>query len=497
MTKIRFVESGNRPKRPGFAALFVWEGGLSEDLPHVGARLKGLARQEGFEGRKDQSLLLLEPEKEGPRVLLCGLGKAADFDLETLRRAASKAARQARDLKQKEALLVLPAEQAKGLTLADLAGAAAEGAWLGLYQYRRFRSPKPEDKKDPETLLLTPAGPRARAAAAQAALKRAEIVCESVCWTRDQVNAPPSHLFPEEFAREVARARAKAKAPSLGLTVLGKARIEALKMGSFLGVARGSDKPPVFVHLHYRPSGKIRKTVALVGKGVTFDSGGLSLKPSGGMEDMKCDMAGAAAVVGTVLAAARLGLPVEIHGLCPVTENMPNGRALKPGDVVTASSGKTVEVLNTDAEGRLILADALTFGARLKPDVMIDMATLTGAAIVALGSEITALMGDSRVVEGLKAAGARAGEKNWELPLAPEYREHIKSRIADIKNTGKAGQAGTIIGGLFLKEFVPEGIPWVHMDIAGPAFLSGEAGLLPQGGTGVPVRTLVNYLEGL
>jgi leucyl aminopeptidase len=476
-------------KAPGvdLAVVPVFEGQALAGLPYLSPSRAKAAGREAFTGAKDQSLLLLDGEAKSPRLLLLGLGKGKDFTLDSLRKASQRGARQGRELKAKALALLLP--EPGGFGEVALAAAAAEGALLGLYRYQRFVS-KPDDKKDPASLALVGADH----AAARAAVAEARVRSEAVCLARDLVNCPPSDLTPEIFSREAKKALAGLAGVSL--KVVSKAQAARLGMGGLLGVSRGSDKPPVFLHITYKPKGKARRMVALVGKGVTFDSGGISLKPAKGMEDMKCDMSGAAAVLATVQAAARLKLPVALHGLCALTENMPGPGAAKPGDVFKAMNGKTIEVLNTDAEGRLILADALAYGARLKPDMMLDMATLTGAAVVALGAELTAVMGDQKVVDLVLAASKASGEKAWQLPLVPEYKEHMKSKIADIKNMGRAGQAGTIIGGLFLQEFKGD-VPWAHLDIAGPAHLDSEAGLLPAGGTGVPVRTLLELLKGL
>ncbi|MGH7442282.1 MAG: leucyl aminopeptidase family protein, partial [bacterium] len=246
----------------------------------------------------------------------------------------------------------------------------------------------------------------------------------------------------------------------------------------------------------YKPTGKAHKRVALVGKGVTFDSGGLSLKPAGSMLDMKCDMAGSATVLALGILAAKLKLPVEVHAFAPITENLPGGDALKIGDVVRYSNGTTAEILNTDAEGRIILADALLYAQEHKPDVMLDFATLTGAAIVALGMNITALMGDDKLCERFKTLGKNTGESFWQLPLPEAYHSHIESKVADIKNIGNSGEAGTISAAFYLKEFVS--MPaWVHFDIAGPAFLKSEDGVNPAGGTGAALRTVLEYLKSL
>jgi leucyl aminopeptidase len=274
------------------------------------------------------------------------------------------------------------------------------------------------------------------------------------------------------------------------VNVYHKPEIEAMGMGGLISVASGSDNPPVFLHLEYTPKQAAKKTVAIVGKGITFDSGGLNIKTGASMNNMKDDMSGAAAVLGIFHALGELDWPHAIHGLIPLTENMSGGSAMKVGDVFKAYNGKTVEVLNTDAEGRLILADGLSYGAKLKPDLMIDLATLTGACVVALGTQITGALGTAAPqIAKLVAMGPETGEYFWELPLFEDYREALKSKVADINNTGKPGSAGTISAGLFLKEFVAD-VPWIHLDIAGTAFIEDEKGYLSPGGTGVPIRSL-------
>jgi leucyl aminopeptidase len=261
-------------------------------------------------------------------------------------------------------------------------------------------------------------------------------------------------------------------------------------------VNRGSAQPPAFLHWSYKPArGPVRRRIGICGKGITFDSGGLSLKPPKSMETMKMDMSGAAAVFAVFKALSKLKPQVEVHGFTPLTENMPGGRATKPGDILTTMRGKTIEVLNTDAEGRLVLADALSYACRQNVDEILDLATLTGACVVALGNDIAAIMGtDSKLISKVKSASQLSGEKVWELPLEEDYKSHMDSPIADIKNIGRAGEAGTIIGGLFLKEFVDEGKPWVHIDIAGTAWTDAQNALSAPGGTGVMVRTLLHHI---
>jgi leucyl aminopeptidase len=318
------------------------------------------------------------------------------------------------------------------------------------------------------------------------------VVVEAVCLARDLVNEPAMTLTPVAMER---RARAVARAKGLGIRVLGPAELKREKMGAYLAVAQGSDNPPRLVHLSYKPKGKPRGRVALVGKGLTFDSGGLSLKTNEYMLDMKCDMSGSAAVIGVLSALPALAPRVEVHGLLAMAENMPSARSYRPGDVLVTRSGKTVEVNNTDAEGRLVLADALSYAQKLKPSAIIDLATLTGACVVGLGPLCTGVMGnDPAMIESVLDAAVTAGEKMWPLPLYEEYLEQLKSEVADMKNTGER-YGGALTAGLFLKEFVDERLPWVHLDIAGPAFVDKDQPYAPKGGTGAGVRTVLEYLS--
>ncbi len=489
MTRIQVLPRAAKPAKPDLAVIFCLEN-QSLDGPYINEALRSAAQAEGFKGGKDKSLYL--PGRG--RILLWGLGKLADLDLESMRRSAGAMAKKARELKAGGVAVALPSEAPKGLSEAGLAKAAAEGIWLSLYKFDRYKAKKKDEDqpKDPGFSLL--ASGEAKAKLAAAAVKEAGIVCESVCLVRDLVNTPPNDFHPQAAAAEAARI--KRAGSRLSLKVLPYARIKALGMGGVAGVGQGSDRKPVFVHLHYRPA-RAKRTVALVGKGVTFDSGGLSIKTGSYMNDMKSDMAGGATVLAATLAASRMGMNVEIHAVAPFVENMPSGGAMKVDDVITFMNGKTAEIANTDAEGRVILADALVYASRLKPDVIVDFATLTGAAIVALGMNITALMGDDKTAAALKAAGESCGEPMWQLPVPKAYRSHIDSRIADMKNTGNSGEAGTIAGAMFLKEFVDPEIPWVHCDIAGPSFLKREDGVHPSGATGTPLRSVIEFLKTL
>jgi leucyl aminopeptidase len=319
-----------------------------------------------------------------------------------------------------------------------------------------------------------------------------------VCLARDLINEPPSSLTPTRFA-EVAVDHARGR-PGVTVEVWDEQRITDERLGGLLGVARGSAEPPRLIKVAYEPADPLSVDghvphVVLVGKGITFDSGGLSLKSADGMITMKTDMSGAAAVLSAVSACGELGVRVRVTAIAPTTENMPGGRATKPGDVLTIRDGHTIEVLNTDAEGRLVLADGLSLASELEPDAIIDLATLTGACVVALGMSIAGVFGsDEGLIGRVQAASERAGEGTWPLPLPDEYRSHIDSEVADMKNVGKGGQAGAIAAALLLARFVDE-VPWVHLDIAGPARSDEDSGIFAKGGTGFGVRTLLELLE--
>lgn len=335
-------------------------------------------------------------------------------------------------------------------------------------------------------------GRRDREAMADAVLRGAAIA-RAQNRARTLVNEPANIVNPESY---VEMARALADEHGLEITVLDSAACEERGMGAFLAVGQGGGYESNLVHLAWKPEGATQRVV-LVGKAVTFDSGGLCIKPAAGQALMKMDMGGSAAVFGAIAAVAALELPVEVHAIFAACENMTGSKAYHTGDVLTASNGKTIEVLNTDAEGRLTLADALVYAGELKPDYLIDLATLTGACIVALGMNIAGIMGTNRsLVRALKAAGDTAGEPMWELPLPPDYKELLKSKVADMKNIG-GRWGGAITAGLFLSEFVPEGVPWAHIDIAGPCFVESPTPTRPYGGTGFPVRALVQWMRGL
>jgi leucyl aminopeptidase len=419
-------------------------------------------------------------------VLGVGLGKTGEPPTaDALRRAAGAAARALTDTERAATTLA----QSAGPDGVEAAVAAvAEGLLLGAYSFDTFRSKTKAGSKSPVgsvTLLVTE--PRA----ASAAITRAAIIADSVALARDLVNTPPDALPPAEFARRGGEA---AKAAGLTVQILDEKALARGGYGGILGVGQGSTRPPRLLKVaRAAPAGA--PTVALVGKGITFDSGGLSLKPAKSMETMKSDMAGAAAVLATAIAAARLNLEVGVTAWCPLAENMPGGGAIRPSDVLKMYGGRTVEVLNTDAEGRLVLADAIVRASEDGPALLLDVATLTGAQIVALGNRTYGVMGTDSLRDRVLAAAEKAGDNAWPMPLPAELRPPLDSEVADLRNIGDPA-GGMLSAGLFLKEFVPDELPWAHLDIAGPSFNSaGPWGYTPKGGTGVPVATLVNLLE--
>ncbi len=422
------------------------------------------------------------------RVLFVGAGKRSDFTYDTIRQVAGTAARFLRQRGIRSMALLRRSE----LDLGKSAQAAVEGILLGLFDPGTYKTHEKEDRTLDDVRLVAEGGSEAEI---QRGIERGMILAKATNFARNLVNEPSSVLTPVEMAR---RAQDIAVRYGLDIEVLDEHRMKELGMGALLGVARGSDEPARFIILRYLPEGEEAflerlPTIALIGKGITFDSGGISLKPAEGMEQMKYDMAGGAAVLGALRAIAQLRPKIKVLGLVPATENMPSGRAQKPGDVVRTMSGKTVEVINTDAEGRLILADAITYARQLGAQQIVDVATLTGACVVALGSVYAAVFGnDPALVEQVIAAGREAGEKLWPLPLDPEYREQLKSEIADLKNVG-GRKAGAITAAYFLKEFAEE-TPWAHLDIAGTAWLEENKPHLASGPTGMGVRTLAHFV---
>ena len=421
------------------------------------------------------------------RLLLAGLGKRGEFTLNRLRQAVGKAAPALRAAGATDAAVFI---DGLGMDAEETGQAVAEGAILGLYRFLKYKTNEVnERKKDIRTITLV-----SETTAAVKALKKGvrtgAVIADSVMMARDMVSSPPRDMTPTAIA---GKAREIARQFGLKLQVLERDRMQKLGMGALLGVASGSAQPPKFIIVEYRKGGK-KPFIALVGKSITFDSGGISIKPAENMDKMKDDMSGGAAVLGAIRTAAALGLPLNIVGLVPATENMPGGRAYKPGDVLRTMSGQTIEILNTDAEGRLILSDALAYACRYKPAVIVDIATLTGACGIALGQEASGMVGtDEKCKQRLREAGDKTAERVWELPLWEEYYEQIKSDIADMKNTG--GRAGGVItAAALLSKFVQK-YPWVHLDIAATAWSDKDRPYTPKGATGIGVRLLTQFLR--
>ena len=421
-------------------------------------------------------------------MLLVGAGKADGVTAEKLRRAGGTAARQAAKLRASAAAFALPATS---VAVGDAARAVAEGAVLGAYTFTELKS-APEDQPAPVVLAdlrLVLAADGERAAAEEGA-RVGDIVARAANLARNLGNLPGNVATPSHLASVAEEIGGRF---GMKVTVLGPAEMEAEGMGALLAVARGSDEEPRFIVLEHRGGAEGEKPLVLVGKGLTFDAGGISIKPAAGMEEMKFDMCGGAAVLGAMQAIGELGVKANVVGIVPSSENLLGGRAMKPGDVFRAASGKTIEVVNTDAEGRLILADALHYAKRFDPAAMVDAATLTGACVVALGHQASAVMGsDDALVEELRRAGDRSGERCWPLPMYDEYREQIRSDYADIKNSG-GRPAGAISAGWFLREFVGD-LPWAHLDVAGTAYGEGKLAYLSKGSTGAPTRLFVEWV---
>lgn len=468
--------------------------GLWEDEPLSGetalldARLGGVLarlRQVGDIGGKAGELthLLDRTGTATERILVVGLGKRDRADRIALTEAAATATRAVTGKQRQRIAFALP-EEVNGLGGEEIALAVGVGMMQGCYG-PGVRKSAPERFTPKELGLAAP--PSAPTEPIRQAARRAEIEGRAVALARELVNLPPNDLYPETFAE---RSRLLAEKENIECTILDEKQIEAERMGALLAVARGSEQPPRLLVLRYRGA-NTERPLAWIGKGVTFDSGGLSLKTNEQMLDMKGDMAGAAAVVAAIGAVAELRLPVHVLGVCPLVENMPGGRAMKLGDVLRARNGKTIEVHNTDAEGRLILADALSYAVDHKAGHLVDLATLTGACMVALGEEVAGLMGnDETWCERVGTAACQAGERVWRLPMFPLFGEQIKSTVADIKNVTGKRYGGAITAAKFLEHFVGD-VPWVHLDIAGPAWADHESAARDAGGTGCGVRTLV------
>ena len=462
---------------------------------HTDKTVSGLIRKakrlKEFKGASKEEVTFYNPsEIKAERITFIGLGKRDKIDLENLRSMAGKAVKSSMAKSISEIFIAVPDATRIKIDEAEILKSLGEGAVLGNHLYRKYKEEKklkplkrvhfvvePEVKKNHSGLL-----------------QRVESVCSGTIQAREWVNTPSNEKKPEQFAGFIRAAAGKTK---LRVSIMNDKQLKQKKFDSLLAVAAGSESKPRMVTLEHRPPGA-KKTIALIGKGVTFDSGGLNLKPSGSLETMKSDMSGAAVVASTMIAISKLKPKINVLGLIPIVENMPSGSATRPGDIVRSYSGKTVEINNTDAEGRLILIDAMAYAVKTyKPQVLIDLATLTGACVVALGERIAGVFSsDDELAESILQSGAKTHERCWKMPLPDDYKEMLKSDFADISNISGTRWGGAITAALFLSEFV-EGIPWAHIDIAGPSYSKKESGYCGPGGTGFGVRLLCDLLENM
>ncbi len=464
--------------------------GFLMDLDNLtGGMIKSVLESEELKGKEAETVflhLIGNREIKAQRILLVGVGERSDYDAAQASQMAGTAVRTLRG-KSVKSIAVVPRLEGKA---DEVASAAVEGAFLSLFDLDKYRTSDKEERKIDRLVVAMDGSDEG---ALKRGVERGQIIGESVNFTRDLANEPGAYMTPTIMAE---RARDVATEFNLSLDVLDEARMEQEGMGSLLSVTRGSEEPAKLIILKYSPANADEAKnglLAFVGKGVTFDSGGISLKPGESMELMKYDMTGGATVMGALRAIAQLKPSIPVLGVIPCTENLPSGKATKPGDVVKAMTGKTIEVINTDAEGRLILADAIAYAKKLGATRIIDMATLTGAVSIALGDVNTAVLGtDQELIDELIAAGKEAGEKFWQLPLDKDYSKQIKSDIADIKNVG-GRRAGTITAAAFLKEFA-DGVSWAHLDIAGTAWGDEAKPYRSKGPTGVAVRTLIRIV---
>ena len=456
-------------------------------------QLRDLIKSKLFTGKGGEShLIVVYPKQSFRRLLLIGLGKKRDLEIDAIRKAAGIAGQLASRSKAASIAFVMPEIPGKpNLAPAVTARAVVEGINLGSYNFNQFKSSKENGTKVSTLTLLV--DKQSEIEPARIIGKQGLVLSDMQNLCRDLAGSPSNVATPTYLVNQ---ARLLSKQHKIKITVLGRTQIEKLKMGAFLSVAKGSAEPPYLIRLDYRPKIRPKKKVILVGKGITFDTGGITLKPGADMHEMKQDMTGAAVVMCTLAAAAQLKASVQITGFIPTCENMPGSRAYKPGDVLTTSIGKTIEVISTDAEGRLLLADVLGYAAKMKPDYLIDVATLTGAVIVALGHVGSAMMSTSDdLLKAFHKASLETGEKVWQLPLWPEYEHQIKSPVADMKNSG-GRPGGAIVAATILKQFVGD-TPWLHLDIAGMDLEYRGTEYTPKGASGYGVRLLTQVLTNL
>ncbi len=454
----------------------------------LGGAMKKSMRSARFEGSPGQTFSIDTLGRHpAAKVVIVGLGKKNEFTLDVIRRASAGGAKAMKSAGVKKYATTLALEPLNKITIKELAQAVCEGANLAMYSFDQLKAEK--TKRKVESLTLFAANSKCMASISEG-MNRGKATSDGACFARDLINLPGNVVTPSYMANQAKKFSAET---GIKCKVLLPKDIKRLKMGGLAGVARGSDEPARFIVMEWMKGPKSQKPIVLVGKGLTFDTGGISLKPSGDMHEMKADMSGGAAVLATLRTAAQLKLKVNLVGLVPSTENMPGGSATKPGDVLTGMSGVTMEVLNTDAEGRLILADGLAYAERYNPDCVIDIATLTGACMVALGSYASGLFGnDDKLKEQIRQAGERTGERMWPMPLWPEYEDDIKSDVADVQNIGPRW-GGAITAAAFLKKHVTGA--WAHLDIAGTAYSKAARHYISPGGVGLGVRLMIEFIE--
>ncbi|MFQ5707785.1 MAG: leucyl aminopeptidase [bacterium] len=444
-----------------------------------------------FKGKPKETVTLYPQENlPSKRILLTGLGEQDKYDLEKVRQAVGMAAKSLRSQGVEQVSVALDSFVLPDGDRQALAQAIVEGVILANYQYTEFKELKPEERNAIQELVVL-IDSNASQAEVKAGLRWGQVVAEAANFTRDLQNRPGNLITPTQLANV---AQEMARVAGLKCEVLDQGQMQALRMGALLSVARGSQEPPKFIVLEHKADQGELDTIVLVGKGITFDSGGISIKPGEKMDEMKFDMSGGGAVLGAMKAVAELEIPLHVVGLVPASENLPSGTSMKPGDILQAGDGTSIEVLNTDAEGRLVLADALVYARRFNPKAVVDLATLTGACVVALGHYASGLFGkDGDLIERLKQAAQKSGERVWELPLWDDYSDDIKGDYADIKNVGSRW-GGAITAAAFLAKFAQH-YPWAHLDIAGTAWTDKESAYFTKGGTGVGVRLLLQFLR--
>jgi leucyl aminopeptidase len=492
--KVEVKDIGQHPARAIVVNLFEGvkkPGGATGAVDKaLGGAISQLIKEGEIKGKFNELTLIHTLDRlPSPRVLVVGLGKQADFKLDKVRDITATALRYLRRVGASTVATVVHGGGVGGLDPQQCAQAIAEGAVMGLYRFTKHKK-KNENEREIDALSLVEFD-RTKAPALRRGVATGRTLAEAANRARDMANEPANCLTPAVMAEH---AQAAAQDAGLECEILERKQMEKLGMGALLGVAAGSTQPPKFIVLRYRSAPRRKATLGLLGKGITFDSGGISIKPSAGMQAMKRDMSGGATVIAAMWAIGKLKPRINVTALVPATENMPSGSATKPGDVVRAMDGKTIEVVNTDAEGRLILADAIAYARQQGLSPIVDVATLTGAMVVAIGKGATGCMSNNQeLCQKVIAAGETAGEKFWQFPLYDEYKEHIKSDVADIKNVGRRGEGGAITAALFLADFVGD-TPWVHLDMAGTDSVDRDRGAFVKGATGTPTRTLVNLV---